>query len=187
MLFKINSKLVISTSRKPSQITRRFAQFLKHYFNGVYINRGKASFSKVINQAKQYENSLLFIITETKGNPSSINIYNLEKDDENPQSSIYINVSLPQENNKINTLSDNIIIINKSSDLDELFSECEVIKSAEKIKENCVIIRDNEKEFISASFIDKKGEDTKFKVYIKGFKLSDKSSEWYYVKRKNIK
>lgn len=173
MLFKINSKLVISTSRKPSQITRRFAQFLKHYFNGIYINRGKSSFSKVVNQAKQYENTILLIITETKGNPSSINIYNLEKDSENPQSSIYVNVSLPQENKKINTNSEEIIIINKSSDFEEFFSKCEVIKSNEKIKENCIIIHDDEKDFISASFIDKKGENTKFKLYIKGFKLNE--------------
>ena len=173
MLFKINSKLVISTSRKPSQITRRFAQFLKHYFNGVYINRGKSSFSKVINQAKNYENSLLMIITETKGNPSSINIYDLEKDSQNPKTSIYINVSLPQENNKVNTVSEEIIFINKSATLEELFSDCEIIKSNEKIKENCIIIQDNENELISAKFIDKKGADTKFKVYIKGFKLNE--------------
>ena len=172
MLFRINSKLVISTSRKPSQITRRFAQFLKHYFNGIYINRGKSSFSKVVNQAKQHENSLLLVITETKGNPSSINVYDLEKDSQNPKSSIYVNVSLPQDNNKVNT-NDEIVVVNKSAELEELFSECEVIKSSDKIKENCIIIRDDEKEFISASFIDKNGKDTKFKVYVKGFKLSD--------------
>lgn len=171
MLFKINSELVISTSRKPSQITRRFAQFLKHYFNGTYINRGKSSFSKVVNQAKQYENAFLIMITETKGNPSSLNIYDLENDSENPVGSIYITVSLPQENNKVNT-GDEIIIINKSSDFEEFLSECEVIKSDEKIKENCIVIQDDEK-FISASFFDKKGEDTKYKIYIKGFKISE--------------
>ena len=81
MLYKINSSIIISTSRKPSQITRRFAQFLKHYFNATYINRGKTSFTKVMNQAKQHENSILLIITETKGNPSNIDIYTLENDD----------------------------------------------------------------------------------------------------------
>ena len=173
MLCKINYNLVISTSRKPSQITRRFAQFLKHYFNGIYINRGKSSFSKITNQAKNYENSLLLVVTETKGNPSNINIYDLEKDSENPKKSIYINVSLPQENNKVNTRGDEIIFINKSAALDELFSDCETVISDEKIKENCVIIHDNENELISANFIDKKGADTKFKVYIKGFKLNE--------------
>ncbi|HIH35059.1 MAG TPA: hypothetical protein HA277_05135 [Methanosphaera sp.] len=171
MLFKINSNLVISTSRKPSQITRRFAQFLKHYFNGIYINRGKSSFSKVVNQAKQYDDALLIIITETKGNPSSLNVYNLEKDSEKPVSSLYLTVSLPQENNKVNT-NDEIIIINKSSEFEEFLSECEVIKSDEKIKENCIVVQDDEK-VICASFFDKKGEDTKFKIYIKGFKTGE--------------
>ena len=173
MLFKIDSNMVISTSRKPSQITRRFAQFLKHYFNAVYINRGKSSFNKIVNKAKQYDNSILLVITETKGNPSSINIYNLDKDSENPLRSIYITVSLPQENDKINTDSNDIIVVNKSGEIDELFSGCEVIKTYEKIKSNCIIVRDDEKEFVSARFIDKKGEDTKFKVYIKGFKVEN--------------
>ncbi len=172
MLFKVNFNLVISTSRKPSQITRRFAQFLKHYFNAVYINRGKSSFSKVVNQAKQYENSLLLVITETKGNPSSINIYNLEKDDENPNRSIYINVSLPQENDKVHT-DNRIIFINKAGEFEDFFRDCEIVKSDEKINENCIIIRDDEKELISATFIDKKGKNTKFKVYIKGFKFNE--------------
>lgn len=173
MLFKINSKLVISTSRKPSQITRRFAQFLKHYFDAVYINRGKSSFTKIINQAKQYENSLLVIITETKGNPSSINIYDVEQDIENPMGSLYINVSLPQENSKINTNSNEICVINKVKDFDEFFQYSEAITVDEKIRKNCIIVRDDEKEFISASFIDKNGENTKFKVYIKGFRIEE--------------
>lgn len=172
MLFKIDSKLVISTSRKPSQITRRFAQFLKHYFNAVYINRGKASFTKIVNQAKQYDNSLLLIITETKGNPSSINVYNIGKDSENPVRSIYITVSLPSENNKVNTNSEDIVFINKVKDFDEFFNECENINPDEKVRENCVIVRDDEKEFVNATFIDKKGNDTKFKVYVKGFKAA---------------
>lgn len=173
MLFKINSKLVISTSRKPSQITRRFAQFLKHYFNAVYINRGKSSFVKIVNQAKSYDNSLLLVITETKGNPSSINIYKLEEDSENPVRSIYINVSIPSDNNKVNTNSEDIVFINKVKDFDDFFINCESIAPVNKVHENCIVIRDDEKEFISASFFDKKGEDTKYKVYIKGFKVKE--------------
>lgn len=173
MLYEVNSKLVISTSRKPTQITRRFAQFLKHYYNAVYINRGKSSFSKVVNQAKSYDDSLLLVITETKGNPSSINVYDLNDDAENPRSSIYINVSLPQENSKINTQSSDIVFINKTRKLDELFENYDSFKSKDKIKTNCVIFEDYEDDITRASFIDKKGLDTNFKVYIKGFKLFD--------------
>lgn len=173
MLYKVNSKLVISTSRKPTQITRRFAQFLKHYFNAVYINRGKSSFTKVVNQARSIDNSLLLIITETKGNPSSINVYDLNEDAENPRSSVYINVSLPQENHKVNTDSSELVFINKARDLDELFGNYESFKSNEKIRSNCIVIKDYDDGLFSANFIDKKGLDTKFKVYIKGFKLND--------------
>ena len=174
MLFKINSNIVISTSRKPSQITRRFAQFLKHYFNAVYINRGKTSFNKVVNQAKQYENSLLLIITETKGNPSSINVYDLSSACEVPSRSIYITVSIPQENNKVNTSKDSIVFINKAHSLDELFENCEVVKTDERIKNNCVVIADDDdRDLVCASFVDKNGDDTKFKVYVKGFKCNE--------------
>ena len=174
MLYKIDSGLVISTSRKPSQITRRFAQFLKHYFNAVYINRGKSSFTKIVNQAKSYDNSLLLIITETKGNPSNINVYNLEKDSENPVRSIYVNVSLPFENNTVNTDSEDIVFINKVRDFDDFFNGCQKVNPDEKITRNCIVIRDDdEREYSSACFIDKNGNDTRYKVYVKGFKVEE--------------
>ena len=91
MIFTISSNLIITTSRKPSQITRRFAQFLKHYFNATYINRGKTSFNKIKNQVP--DESKLVIINETKGNPSSINVYDIGIDSENPLYSLYVNVS----------------------------------------------------------------------------------------------
>ncbi len=173
MIFRIDSDLIITTSRKPSQKTRRFAQFLKHYFNFMYINRGKTSFNKIVNQVKQENVNKLLVITETKGNPSSINIYNTE-DYENPIFSIYLNVSLPQNNSKINVDSENIFIINKAKSLNEINELFIPLKSQEKIKNNCIITRDYDKNdsIASVTFIDKKGEDTKYKVYIKGFKIN---------------
>lgn len=168
MLYKINSKIIISTSRKPSQITRRFAQFLKHYFNATYINRGKTSFTKILNQAKQHENSVLLIITETKGNPSNIDVYDLE-DEDNPLISIHLSVSLPQHNNPINTNGDEITFINKVKDYNELFDVFAPVESNEKIKSNCILIED--KKEICARFFDKKGNDTKYKAYLKGYNI----------------
>ncbi|WP_455645145.1 hypothetical protein [Methanosphaera sp.] len=176
MIFTIKSNLIITTSRKPSQITRRFAQFLKHYFNAVYINRGKSSFKKVVNQANK-ENSRLLVITETKGNPSSINIYNVEEDIENPEISIYITVSLAKHNDKINVNHENIIFINKAKSMDELNNLFTPFKPEEKVKNNCVIIRDvnedNNKNKAVITFFDKKGLDTKYKIYVTGYKISE--------------
>ncbi|WP_069592305.1 hypothetical protein [Methanosphaera sp. WGK6] len=176
MIFTIKSDIILTTSRKPSQITRRFVQFLKHYFNAVYINRGKSSFKKIINQVPE-ENSLLIVITETKGNPSSINIYNIKKDIENPEISIYINVSLATNKNKIQVNYDEITFINKSKALNELNNFFTQIKPTEKIKKNYVNIQDinettNKHNKAIITFFDKKGLDTQYKIYVKNYKIN---------------
>lgn len=169
MIFTISSNLIITTSRKPSQITRRFAQFLKHYFNATYINRGKTSFNKIKNQVP--DESKLVIINETKGNPSSINVYDIGIDSENPLYSLYVNVSLPQEKCNINVDNGNIIVLSKTKSLNEITSRFISFKPEKKVKTNCIIIKDDDREDIIAtvSFIDKKGIDSKYKVYIRGF------------------
>ena len=172
MIYTIKSDLIITTSRKPSQITRRFAQFIKHYFNATYINRGKMSFRKIINMAKQDENSLLLILTETKGNPSNIDIYDVKKDDENPVANLYFNISIPAQNNRINVDSSEIFVINKSNSLDELFESMTKINTTEHIDRNCIIIRDDEENLANITFIDKNREECKYKVYLKGFNLN---------------
>lgn len=173
MIFTIDSNIIITTSRKPSQITRRFAQFIKHYFNATYINRGKTSFNKIVNQIDE-DNSKLVVVTETKGNPSSINVYDTKIDSQNPLYSLYINVSLPQSNSNINVDSNNIIVISKTKALDELNEMFISFKPSEKIKTNCIIIKDDDKKdnVANVTFIDKKGLDTKYKIYIKGFNIN---------------
>ena len=172
MIYAIKSNLIISTSRKPSQITRRFAQFIKHYFNATYINRGKMSFRKVINASKLEDDALLLIITETKGNPSSIDIYDTRKDDENPIANLYFNISLPSQNSRINVNCEEIFFVNKSRSLDELFEKFTKIDTKEYIDKNCIIVRDDEENLASITFIDKNGNDCKYKIYLKGFNLS---------------
>lgn len=173
MIFQIDTSMIITTSRKPSQITRRLAQFLKHYFNIPYINRGKTSFNKIVNQTKAEDIKNLVIITETKGNPSSINIYDLEKSSETPFLSFYINTSIPSNKRTINVDSNDIYIINKAkslSDINMLFRE---IKPDMKITRNCIICRDTEHENAMAeiTFIDKNGKNTDYKIYVNGYKI----------------
>lgn len=172
MIYTIKSDLIITTSRKPSQITRRFAQFIKHYFDATYINRGKMSFRKITNTAKQADNSMLLILTETKGNPSSIDIYDIKKDDENPIANLYFNISIPSQNNRINVNPSEIFIINKSNSLNELFERFTKINTTEHIDKNCILIKDDEENLANITFIDKNGDDCKYKIYLKGFDLN---------------
>ncbi len=176
MLFKIDSNILITTSRKPSQITRRFAQFLKHFLQSTYVNRGKTSFNKLINQTINEGFNGLLVITETKGNPSAINIYNTDISKKDPIYTIYINVSLPKENKTINT-NDTIVVNNKSKALSELNDIFEVYKPLEKINENCIVISDNTENnnIALASFIDQNKNKLRYKVYITGFNINIKS------------
>lgn len=173
MIYVIESNLIISTSRKPSQKTRRFAQFLKHYFNATYINRGKMSFSKVINTSKQEENSLLIVLMEVKGNPSNIDVYNLDKDEENPIFSLNFNVSLPKSNNRINTDSSKISIINKNNQLNSLFELFTRINTKEHVKENAIMIKESQNYMADVYFIDRDANTLPYKMYIKDFKIGD--------------
>lgn len=171
MLYSIESKLIITTSRKPSQITRRFAQFIRHYFGAYYINRGKMSFSKVILKAKENENTLLLILNETKGNPSSIDVYDVSVDDEKPFLNLNFTISLPSQNNRINTDSNNILFIDKNKKLNSLLEVFVNVDVDEHIKENCVIIKDSEDNMADIMFIDKDGNDTGYKIFLKGFNV----------------
>jgi U3 small nucleolar ribonucleoprotein protein IMP4 len=172
MLYTIESKLIITTSRKPSQITRRFAQFIKHYFGASYINRGKMSFSKVIFKAKEEENTLLLILNETKGNPSSIDVYNVSVDDENPFLNLNFTISLPSSNNRINTDINNIFFINKNNKLDDLFDLFVSVDVDEHIDNNCVVVKSSEDNLADIIFIDRNANDTRYKIFLKGFNIN---------------
>lgn len=174
MIFQINNNINITTSRKPSQKTRRLAQFLKHYFNFNYINRGKTSLSKLKNQTQTDNKHILIIINETKGNPSSINIYDLNLVEDEPVYSLYINVSLPENNTKINVNSKEIYILNKAKSMrafNELFKE---VKPEEKLKTNIVTVLDYKENdnIAKVEFIDKHANTLKYKLYIKSFKIN---------------
>ena len=171
MLYKLNAPLFITTSRKPSQMTRTFSQFLNHFLNATYFNRGKSSFTKVVNQTRQHDTSFLVIVNQTKGNPSSINVYDIEKSTDESLFSIYVNVSLPKESNKINTVKEDLVLINKCESSEELCELLEPVDTHDKIRENCIVLSDNEN--MNARFFDKNAEDTGFKVYIKGFKINN--------------
>ncbi len=170
-----NEKLMITTSRKPSQITRRFSQFLKHYFNAIYINRGKLSVNKVMINAIKEDATKLLIIHETKGNPSKIDVYSVSNDlNQELITSVYISVSLPTNKNKISVNSNEIKIVpltKKLNNILKLFSFKRANHKDEKI--NCIIIKedDDDNNIASINFIDKLGKDTKYRIYVKGFDI----------------
>ncbi|MDD1775398.1 MAG: ribosomal biogenesis protein, partial [Methanobacterium sp.] len=90
--------MLITTSRKPSPRTRSFARNLERIFNSKYVNRGKMSMRDVFIKSRElgYRNSI--VISEIKGNPSRIEVFDLEGD---PVLSVDITVSNPLGSGRI--------------------------------------------------------------------------------------
>lgn len=70
--------MLITTSRKPSQRTRSFGRNLERVLNSKYVNRGKMSIRDVMIKSVQLEFNNTVIISETKGNPSRIDLYDAD-------------------------------------------------------------------------------------------------------------
>ena len=71
-------KVLISTSRKPSQKTRTFCKNLSHAFGFDYTNRGKSSLRDMLVKASQMNHDTLLLVYQIKGNPSKLTFYDLK-------------------------------------------------------------------------------------------------------------
>ena len=63
--------MYITTSRKPSDATRKLARLLS-IFLGIYENRGKKSIADVVTRADELGHSRAMILSERGGNPDSL-------------------------------------------------------------------------------------------------------------------
>lgn len=70
--------MLITTSRKPSPRTRSFVKSLERVFNSKSINRGKMSMRDVLLKSKVSGYTKTAVVSEMKGNPSRIDLYDPE-------------------------------------------------------------------------------------------------------------
>jgi len=66
----MQERIVLTTSRDPSQRTRSFAKVISRYMNWYYLQRGKLSLEDLFE-----EHEKLIIIREIKGNPAFMDLY----------------------------------------------------------------------------------------------------------------
>ncbi len=67
--------ILLTTSRKPSNRTRRFARELSYTLPyALYMPRGKSSIADLIERAEEKGFHRIIIIGETKGNPSILRV-----------------------------------------------------------------------------------------------------------------
>ena len=163
--------MLISTSRKPSQKTRKLCKNLSHTLNYPYVNRGKSSIHDLQVKSKQLEQEGIILIYEIKGNPSKITFLDISGEE-----TFNMQISAETTNDRLNIRPSQLIIKQDFPDLNPL-AKLLNLPLENNTLENCIHMRkSNNREksngYIAAiDFYNKFGEITDFKINIK--KLSN--------------
>ncbi|MDO5852352.1 MAG: ribonucleotide-diphosphate reductase subunit beta [Methanobacteriaceae archaeon] len=178
--------MLISTSRKLSQNTRKFCKNLMHATDSEYINRGKMSIRDVLLKTAESGHESTAFVYEIKGNPSKITFYTKAKE----QLAILVSVNLSRTCLHINTKD-----LKVKCDVESL-SEISTFLSREEdtdVKENYIHIRPyndideeyfQEKEYIDQKiaiidFYNKFGEKTDLKISVR--KVINNKDKYFFL------
>ena len=153
--------MLISTSRKPSQKTRKFCQNLAHATGSTSVNRGKMNMRELLLKALEVDEYNLAIVNEIKGNPSRISFYSNKGD-----LLLTILIGASEENEKMNIAPSQLKIVSEVDKLNVLkdILDMDLVESAE---ENYILISKSDDSVAMINFINKFGEKLKFQINVK--------------------
>lgn len=160
--------MFITTSRKPSGRTRSFCQSLSHALNATYINRGKMSFRDVLIKASESGFKKVAIVSQIKGNPSRIEIY-----DTNGSLLLFLKITAALMDLKGKINPEKLCVICEIEDLTETFiSLLDIPEGHKESNKNIIWIKKGDLENkASIEFYDKDGSIRDPKIYIKNWRF----------------
>ena len=144
--------MLISTSRKPSQKTRKFCKNLARVTGSTSVNRGKMNMRELLLKALELEEVNLAVVNEIKGNPSKITFYS--------------NKGVTLENEKTNIAPSKLKIVSKVEELNVL-SDILCIELVDTAEDNFILISSDEKLAAKINFINKFGDKINFQINVK--------------------
>lgn len=153
--------MLISTSRKPSQKTRKFCKTLAHATGSSSVNRGKMNMRELLLKALELEEVNLAVVNEIKGNPSKITFYSNKGDE-----LLSILISAVLENEKLNIAPGSLKIVSEVEKLDKL-SEILSFEKVDKADYNYILVSKDQDLAAKINFINKFGEKVKFQINVK--------------------
>lgn len=154
--------MLISTSRKPSQKTRKFCKNFAHATGSSSINRGKMNMREILLKALYEEEVNLAIVNEIKGNPSRITFYSNEG-----ELLLIILISVNTTNDRLNISPSQLKIVSEIKELNCL-SDILGFELVDEADKNYIhITNGNEDSLGKINFINKFGEKTDFQINIK--------------------
>lgn len=153
--------MLISTSRKPSQKTRKFCKDLAHATGSTSVNRGKMNMRELLLKALDVDEYNLAIVNEIKGNPSRISFF-----DNRGDLLLTLIIGASEHKEKMNIAPSELKIISQVEELNVLSDilDMELVDSAEK---NYLLISKSEDSIAKINFINKFGDINNFKINVK--------------------
>lgn len=153
--------MLISTSRKPSQKTRKFCKNLAHATGSNCVNRGKMNMRELLLKALEVDEFNLAVINEIKGNPSKITFYSNKG-----EVLLTLLISVNTTNERLNIAPSKLKVISKIEKLNTLSDifDFELVNSAE---ENYILISKSDDLVGKINFVNKFGDKTDFQINVK--------------------
>ena len=153
--------MLISTSRKPSQKTRKFCKNLARATGSTSVNRGKMNMRELLLKALEIEEFNLAIVNEIKGNPSRISFYSNKG-----ELLLTLLISVNNGSGKINIAPSQLKIVSQVDRLNVLKDILDV-DLVDEASENYIIIAGRDDMIAKISFINKFGDPTDFQINVK--------------------
>lgn len=153
--------MLISTSRKPSQKTRKFCKNLAHATGSTSVNRGKMNMRELLIKALELDEFNLAVVNEIKGNPSKITFYSNQGE---ILLSILIGATL--ENEKMNIAPSKLKIVSKVKKLNVL-SDILDLDLVDDASDNYILVSKSDDSQGVINFINKFGDKINFKINVK--------------------
>ena len=154
--------MLISTSRKPSQKTRKFCKNFAHSTDSTSVNRGKMNMRDLLLKALAEDEVNLAVVNEIKGNPSKITFYS-----NNGDILFTILISVTTTNERLNISPSQLKIVSEVQELNCL-SDILGFELVDKAEDNYIHITGGYDDlFAKINFINKFGEKTDFQINIR--------------------
>ena len=153
--------MLISTSRKPSQKTRKFCKNLAHATGSTSVNRGKMNMRELLVKALEVDEFNLAIVNEIKGNPSRISFYSNKG-----ELLLTILIGASEGSEKMNIAPSQLKIVSMVDKLNVL-SDILDMDLVERAEDNFILITESEDSVAKINFINKFGDKINFQINVK--------------------
>jgi U3 small nucleolar ribonucleoprotein protein IMP4 len=153
--------MLISTSRKPSQKTRKFCKNLARVTDSTSVNRGKMNMRELLLKALEVDEFNLAVVNEIKGNPSKITFYSNKG-----EVLLVILISVVLENEKLNMAPSKLKMVSNIKKLNVL-SDILDLDLVDRAEDNYILISDDEDLVAKINFVNKFGDKLNFQINVK--------------------